>query len=69
MQTIPKRIEALIAPSILSCDLANLAAECEKVVQNGADWIHIDVMVTLPFFNLIIFFRTGNISHFSLNDF
>lgn len=33
-----------IAPSILSCDFANLAEEIKSVSQSGADYIHIDVM-------------------------
>lgn len=34
----------LIAPSILSADLACLGAECEAVLAAGADMIHFDVM-------------------------
>ena len=33
-----------IAPSILAADFANFGAECEAVEQQGADWVHIDVM-------------------------
>ncbi len=33
-----------IAPSILSADFAHLAHDCERVLQNGADMLHIDVM-------------------------
>ena len=33
-----------IAPSILSCDFANLAEELKAVSQAGADYIHVDVM-------------------------
>ncbi len=33
-----------IAPSILSCDFANLAAECADVARGGADLLHVDVM-------------------------
>ena len=33
-----------IAPSILSADFANLAAEVRAVDAAGADWIHLDVM-------------------------
>ena len=34
----------LIAPSILSADLARLGEEVRTVDEQGADWIHIDVM-------------------------
>ncbi len=33
-----------VSPSILSADFANLAVECEKVIEAGADMLHIDVM-------------------------
>ena len=32
-----------IAPSILSADFADLAAECARV-EGAADWLHVDVM-------------------------
>ncbi|KAI7879430.1 ribulose-phosphate 3-epimerase [Lichtheimia hyalospora FSU 10163] len=35
---------AKIAPSMLASDFANLAAEAKRVVKNGADWLHLDVM-------------------------
>ncbi|KAL1926226.1 hypothetical protein VTP01DRAFT_6091 [Rhizomucor pusillus] len=35
---------AKIAPSMLSSDFANLAAEAKRMVKNGADWLHLDVM-------------------------
>lgn len=35
---------ALIAPSILSADFANLESEIAKIEQAGADWVHVDVM-------------------------
>lgn len=34
----------IIAPSILSADLARLGAEAESVLAAGADYIHVDVM-------------------------
>ncbi|MGD1845196.1 MAG: ribulose-phosphate 3-epimerase [Salibacteraceae bacterium] len=35
---------ALIAPSILAADFANLQRDCEMVNQSEADWFHLDVM-------------------------
>ena len=37
-------MEVKIAPSILSADFANLAAEVKKVTDAGAEFVHIDVM-------------------------
>ena len=34
-----------IAPSMLSSDFANLAAEAKRMLDCGADWLHMDVMV------------------------
>jgi ribulose-phosphate 3-epimerase len=34
----------LIAPSILSADFSRLAEQIAEAEQNGADWLHIDVM-------------------------
>lgn len=36
--------DVLIAPSILSADFARLGEDVKKLDQEGADWIHIDVM-------------------------
>ncbi|MCC6007848.1 MAG: ribulose-phosphate 3-epimerase [Rhodobacteraceae bacterium] len=33
-----------IAPSILSADFAAIGAECRAVEEQGADWVHVDVM-------------------------
>ncbi len=35
---------ALVAPSILSADFANLGRDVRDVIDKGADWIHVDVM-------------------------
>ncbi|MGV6851927.1 MAG: ribulose-phosphate 3-epimerase [bacterium] len=34
----------VIAPSILSADFARLGPDVEKVLEDGADWVHFDVM-------------------------
>merc|ERR1712228_419064 len=38
------KISAIICPSMLSCDFSNLSIEAERMMKNGADWLHIDVM-------------------------
>ena len=35
---------AIIAPSLLACDFANIGREIDKVLEAGADVLHIDVM-------------------------
>ncbi len=35
---------AKIAPSILSADFANLGRDIRDIEQNGADWVHVDIM-------------------------
>ncbi|KAJ9531747.1 hypothetical protein QJQ45_021892 [Haematococcus lacustris] len=41
------RPQTVISPSILSADFALLAAECKRMVDFGAEWLHVDVMATL----------------------
>ncbi len=37
-------MEKIIAPSLLSCDFANLQSEIEMINNSEADWFHLDVM-------------------------
>ena len=34
----------IIAPSLLSCDFGRIAEEVKAIEEEGADWLHIDVM-------------------------
>ena len=34
----------IIAPSVLTSDLSDLANACQKAVDAGLDWLHLDVM-------------------------
>ncbi|KAI1828153.1 ribulose-phosphate 3-epimerase [Xylaria intraflava] len=36
--------KAIIAPSILSADFAQLGADCAWTMDQGADWLHVDIM-------------------------
>ncbi|KAM7276021.1 hypothetical protein ACFE04_017887 [Oxalis oulophora] len=42
-------VEAKIAPSMLSSDFANLASEARRMLDCGADWLHMDIMVCWHF--------------------
>jgi len=37
-------VKSIVCPSLLSSDFANLAGEAERMVQAGADYLHMDVM-------------------------
>ena len=38
------KLQAMIGPSLLASDMANLAGETQRVLEAGADFIHLDVM-------------------------
>jgi len=38
------KLKAIVAPSLLSSDFARLADEANRMLQCGADWLHMDVM-------------------------
>ncbi|KAF0984606.1 hypothetical protein FDP41_000505 [Naegleria fowleri] len=38
------KLTPIICPSILSADFATLAADSNKMLELGADWLHVDVM-------------------------
>eukprot|EP00919_Chromeraceae_sp_WS-2016_P035765 GHVR01084834.1.p1 GENE.GHVR01084834.1~~GHVR01084834.1.p1 ORF type:complete len:240 (-),score=27.97 GHVR01084834.1:453-1133(-) len=38
------RKKTLICPSVLAADLSNLVNECKSILEQGGDWIHLDVM-------------------------
>ena len=41
---IYKMNKVIIAPSMLSCDLSNLEHESRRMLEAGADWLHMDIM-------------------------
>jgi hypothetical protein len=42
---LPKRmVKSIVSPSLLSCDLANIASDAAQMISYGADWLHMDVM-------------------------
>lgn len=38
------QLKCVVAPSVLSADFAALGEDCRRVVEAGAEWLHLDVM-------------------------
>lgn len=43
-QFVFHQLPALIGPSLLACDMSNMASESKRVMDAGADFLHLDVM-------------------------
>lgn len=39
-----KKLTAKIGPSILNANLAQLSEESQRLINNGADYLHLDIM-------------------------
>ena len=44
LAAMPHSAVAKIGPSLLACDLSNMASESQRVMECGADFLHVDVM-------------------------
>ena len=44
MCSLQPDVPSIISPSLLSCDLANIATDASQMIEYGADWLHMDIM-------------------------
>ena len=44
MNSLTVKLPTLIGPSLLACDLSNMANQTISILEAGADFIHLDVM-------------------------
>ena len=51
--------KAIICPSILSCNFADIGSICQKLIDDGSDWIHLDIMVNSSNFLCLILHKDG----------
>lgn len=56
---------AKIAPSMLSCDFAHLAAEAQRMEKNGADWLHLG---KFTFYNVRVLKNINNLPIIDVMD-
>lgn len=44
MCSLSPEVPSLVSPSLLSCDLSNIAKDAAQMIEYGADWLHMDIM-------------------------
>lgn len=48
-----------IAPSLLNSDFSDLKHTTKKIIEAGADWLHMDVMVSSNIYKLKLMKNSG----------
>eukprot|EP00560_Eucampia_antarctica_P005126 CAMPEP_0197840842 /NCGR_PEP_ID=MMETSP1437-20131217/45837_1 /TAXON_ID=49252 ORGANISM="Eucampia antarctica, Strain CCMP1452" /NCGR_SAMPLE_ID=MMETSP1437 /ASSEMBLY_ACC=CAM_ASM_001096 /LENGTH=234 /DNA_ID=CAMNT_0043450509 /DNA_START=79 /DNA_END=783 /DNA_ORIENTATION=- len=44
MCSLLPEVRSIVSPSLLSCDLSNIAKDAAQMLEYGADWLHMDIM-------------------------